>query len=171
MTDRRPKGQCRRCFDLGIYAPGCASCLQSKNFISKTARKKARSDARKKKAGITPRTKPAGRRKGVVYELFIVSAEWRDIRVRLWAEQGRFCAACGNTEDLHVHHMTYARLGGNELLSDLVGLCAACHSDVHDLHRAEGGSLQAFTEELVAARSGRVPGRTRPSPYVLRLHR
>ena len=94
-----------------------------------------------------------GKRKKVSYSLFIVSAEWRQIRVRFWAKQGRFCAACGSTENLHVHHKTYERLGGNELLTDLVGLCASCHGDVHDLHRAEGGSLQALTEELVAARS------------------
>jgi 5-methylcytosine-specific restriction endonuclease McrA len=54
-----------------------------------------------------------------------------------WTKYGRFCKACGSKKNLHVHHVTYERFG-NELLTDLLGLCYTCHKGVHELHRKTG---------------------------------
>lgn len=40
------------------------------------------------------------------------------------------CRGCGTVDNLHVHHLTYERLG-RELLTDLVTLCAGCHRKQH----------------------------------------
>lgn len=37
---------------------------------------------------------------------------------------------CGETEDLHLHHMTYERVGAEDL-ADLTPLCPTCHHMVH----------------------------------------
>ncbi len=62
------------------------------------------------------------------YEAYMKSSKWR------WKAKARrkldkyMCQACGarNTK-LDVHHVSYARLG-NENMSDLITVCRECHS-------------------------------------------
>lgn len=90
-------------------------------------------------------TTPQGKK----YDAYINSKEWASKRAEYWGRYGRSCKAnlCDATTDLHVHHHTYERLG-NELLSDLVGLCRAHHEEVHARHDASGRkeSLTRVTE-------------------------
>ena len=44
---------------------------------------------------------------------------------------GHKCSICGETENLNVHHLTYARVGC-EKLSDLEVLCRGCHENEHE---------------------------------------
>lgn len=47
---------------------------------------------------------------------------------------GKKCFACGSRRGpLHIHHLTYVRLG-NEQLRDLRPLCVPCHREVTALH-------------------------------------
>jgi 5-methylcytosine-specific restriction endonuclease McrA len=41
------------------------------------------------------------------------------------------CTECGATQDLEVHHIVPRRLGGPDDPSNLITLCAACHSRLH----------------------------------------
>jgi predicted HNH restriction endonuclease len=52
-----------------------------------------------------------------------------------------------------VHHMSYDHLG-NEPLADLMGLCSACHREVHKNHRATGRhkDLRQVTLEFIKLR-------------------
>jgi 5-methylcytosine-specific restriction endonuclease McrA len=72
------------------------------------------------------------------YHKFIKSERWKAVCEVYWRRKGRFCQACGATQNLHVHHMTYDRFGGREALSDLMGLCYTCHREVHALHKRGG---------------------------------
>jgi 5-methylcytosine-specific restriction endonuclease McrA len=64
------------------------------------------------------------------YEAYLASPEWRALRRRaIRRDEGR-CVKCGSKMPLQVHHLTYARMG-HEQLDDLVTLCKACHELTH----------------------------------------
>lgn len=42
-----------------------------------------------------------------------------------------FCCACGDTEDLHNHHVYPKSLGGGDEDSNLITLCCSCHYKIH----------------------------------------
>lgn len=84
------------------------------------------------------------------YHKFIKSERWKAISALYWLKNGRKCRACGAGKNLHVHHMDYARFGGKELLSDLMGLCYTCHREVHTRHRRTGRKdLRTVTVQYV----------------------
>jgi len=67
------------------------------------------------------------------YEKYIrSSSKWKTICVQIRNRDDNKCKLCDSTEKLHVHHLTYKRLG-NERPEDLVTLCELCHSDQHKL--------------------------------------
>lgn len=108
----------------------------------------------------------AGRR----YESYINSKAWAKKRQQYWKEFGRSCkvADCGATAGLHVHHHTYDRLG-EELMSDLVGLCEQHHDQVHDVYEKERNqrSLTSVTERVTGiklTRTTRVQASKPPKP-------
>jgi len=76
-------------------------------------------------------------RMGPEYTKYIRSDAWKAKCKLYWLKNGAWCKACGRTDHLHVHHMTYDHLR-REPLTDLVGLCYACHREVHKLHRMGG---------------------------------
>ena len=76
---------------------------------------------------INPERK-ARRRK--IYKAFLASAAWRRIRAEKLAASPS-CElqhqGCLGAEQPTVHHTTYARFGGDELMQDLQRACAPCH--------------------------------------------
>lgn len=64
------------------------------------------------------------------YQAFLASAAWRRIRAQKLAESPT-CElqhpGCVGPEQPTVHHRTYVRFGGKELMSDLQRACAPCH--------------------------------------------
>lgn len=73
------------------------------------------------------------RHKKVKYGEYLQSEDWQEIRgVRLWVD-GNKCQSCGSIKHLHVHHLTYKRLGHEEI-EDLVTVCKDCHKELHDYH-------------------------------------
>ena len=79
------------------------------------------------------------------YTEYVASAVWGSTRMR-YRKSGRSldCFLCGFDGGTLLHHKTYERVG-EELLDDLVPLCAPCHKMVHDLHRE--GSLPSLDPE------------------------
>lgn len=70
------------------------------------------------------------------YQLYIDSAQWREVRLtRLTIDRCR-CQGCGTGLDLHVHHLTYERFGNEDVYTDLVTVCGTCHRRIHEAHRA-----------------------------------
>lgn len=55
------------------------------------------------------------------------SCHWLHIRRLAIARDKHCCIDCGESDDLHVHHLTYKH-EGNEQLDELITLCQGCHA-------------------------------------------
>lgn len=88
-----------------------------------------------------------------VYLNYIKSERWQQKRREVFAHYGKKCYACGTTKGaIHVHHLTYARLG-HERVSDLIPLCVKCHKEVTRIYRKNRyRGLHRVTMEYVASK-------------------
>lgn len=63
---------------------------------------------------------------------YMQSSEWLALKhVRLTIDNNQ-CVHCHSTTNLHLHHITYARLGV-EKISDVCILCSTCHNNLHKI--------------------------------------
>jgi hypothetical protein len=62
---------------------------------------------------------------------YLQSPEWKEKVAQVKARDGYKCVVTGVTTQLEVHHITYERLG-NEDLSDLVTVTRKVHQKIHD---------------------------------------
>ena len=97
-----------------------------------------------------------------VYEQYITSPAWSARRFAYFQRHVYECRACGAGERLHLHHVTYERMG-NEYDDDLMPLCEPCHVAVHKYHAKKhaGKSLASSTAEVVAYKRGEPVGQKR----------
>lgn len=68
------------------------------------------------------------------YNDYLQTDTWHAKRDKALAYYGRKCYLCGVTGDdvqIDVHHNTYERVGGSELMSDLIPLCREHHEMFH----------------------------------------
>lgn len=75
---------------------------------------------------------PGKKPKYVDYGDYIHSEQWQSVRRRRLQLDGYQCQRCGTGTNLVVHHISYAHLGQPGEVEDLVTLCKACHSEVHE---------------------------------------
>ncbi len=61
---------------------------------------------------------------------YLASLTWKQKRDKVWRRAGGVCEGCMEAAATQVHHLSY-RHWGNELLFELVALCAACHERCH----------------------------------------
>ena len=73
------------------------------------------------------------------YHRYLESEEWGNKRADVLARDDEKCEHCGGYFYLHVHHLTYERVGA-ESLDDLLTLCRSCHEAVHQRVRLYCGS-------------------------------
>ena len=71
------------------------------------------------------------------YKAYMRSNEWKvKKRERIAIDQG--CVMCGRPLDkirsIQVHHITYQRLGNENVLTDLCTLCGSCHKELHNFY-------------------------------------
>ncbi|MCD8418864.1 hypothetical protein J2Q11_14130 [Tenacibaculum finnmarkense genomovar finnmarkense] len=64
------------------------------------------------------------------YVNYLNSAEWKNLRIRVFERDKNTCQECKNKTAEQVHHITYENLF-NEPLEDLVSVCVECHSEIH----------------------------------------
>ena len=77
------------------------------------------------------------------YREYLKTASWRATRNRARRLAGWRCQRCGSGRPpLHVHHLTYDRLG-HEWDQDLEVLCAGCHQGTH-IQAGEQGPLRHY---------------------------
>lgn len=71
------------------------------------------------------------------YSAYLQSPTWRTKRFGA-LKLARFrCEECGSKgKDLHVHHVSYVRVGGDETPEDLQVLCSDCHYHHHSVAKA-----------------------------------
>lgn len=78
-------------------------------------------------------------REAQIYELrtmpygeYLKTDHWKSLRARMLKRANYSCQLCNASNvSLHVHHRTYENRG-DEDYSDLIVLCAPCHSKFHD---------------------------------------
>ena len=109
------------------------------------------------KRGTTPLPKVNARqqaKKRAAYKSYLSSAAWKAIRKAALERAGGRCERectvrenwitwvhrCEETEKLTVHHLTYARFGGDELPDDLLVLCQSCHREIEAMKGKRGAS-------------------------------
>jgi len=73
--------------------------------------------------------------KQISHREYLKSPLWKDIRARAIKHYGEVCGKCGQYGN-DVHHLTYDRVGGEELIEDLQVLCRDCHEAIHSIERA-----------------------------------
>lgn len=64
------------------------------------------------------------------YREYLESSHWDNIRLARLKKDGYQCQICGSGKNLCVHHLTYDRIG-REQMDDLITLCQECHEKVH----------------------------------------
>lgn len=78
------------------------------------------------------------------YDEYIKSKQWKAKADETKRLAGYRCQVCNSSdEELHAHHRTYERLG-EELQSDLICLCAKCHSLFHNGGRVIENELNTY---------------------------
>lgn len=70
----------------------------------------------------------------VIHRQYLNSPLWKKVRLSAIKHYGEICAKCGEHGN-DVHHLTYDRVGGDELLEDLQVLCRECHEAIHTAER------------------------------------
>lgn len=68
------------------------------------------------------------------YAAYLLSEAWANKRDHALAIYQHRCAACGTSERLHVHHLTYERIFREEM-SDLLVLCQIHHEAAEEMVR------------------------------------
>lgn len=70
----------------------------------------------------------------LVHRSYLNSPVWKSKRLEALEFYGCICARCG-CHGTDVHHKTYERTGGAELMDDLEILCRDCHKAHHSVDR------------------------------------
>jgi len=66
------------------------------------------------------------------YRRYIKSRVWKSVRDAKLESTDYRCEECGEqAEIMQVHHLTYERCGGKELMEDLESKCKHCHGVEH----------------------------------------
>lgn len=108
--------------------PGSGLSLCSRSEASKQG-KIEKKFKRKLKAFLRDEKKS----KRIVHAEYMSSDKWRFFRKQIILDRGCMCERCGKSEHqslMHVHHLTYARLG-HELPDDVKLYCVGCHKLMH----------------------------------------
>lgn len=71
------------------------------------------------------------------YQLYLQSEAWNQKKHQRMAIDNYTCQACGcrgtSRNPLEIHHLTYTRIGSEDLYTDLVTVCRSCHTTIHSL--------------------------------------
>ena len=65
------------------------------------------------------------------YDEYLKTQDWAEKRKKVFRRADNICEGCGIEVADSVHHLTYDRVGGDEMLFDLVAICSGCHEKVH----------------------------------------
>jgi hypothetical protein len=66
-----------------------------------------------------------------IHQYYLNSRRWKIKRQKVFAELGEVCYKCGSIVNIQVHHLTYMNWL-EELSEQLIPLCPACHTWIHD---------------------------------------
>jgi hypothetical protein len=61
---------------------------------------------------------------------YLASDDWKQ-KSRLILDRDKVCRVCERKESCDTHHLTYERVGFENLETDLIGVCRNCHNRIH----------------------------------------
>lgn len=99
-----------------------------------------------------------------------------EIPKSLYDMMPKYCANCGATEDLNIHHVIPIALGGKTVISNLVVLCTECHKKIHGRGNIEEINHSELIRKGIAARkakglhTGRNPADREPIKKLIAQH-
>lgn len=64
------------------------------------------------------------------YINYLKSDKWKNLRLKILERDNYICQNCKTNKACHVHHLTYDRIG-RENLEDLIAICLDCHIKEH----------------------------------------
>lgn len=82
-----------------------------------------------------------------LHRQYLRSEVWKKKRLEALEFYGCICNRC-NEHGTDVHHKTYERVGGGELMEDLEVLCRTCHEAHHAIERATKGFCRKSRDGL-----------------------
>lgn len=82
------------------------------------------------------------------YSAYMKSLGWSKRKAAYFQTHDRSCIVCGTSERIHLHHLSYDRLGC-ETDDDLRPLCEKHHAAAHENHRLFGGTLREATLRFI----------------------
>jgi HNH endonuclease len=62
------------------------------------------------------------------------SEEYNLLRKKVLDQDAWRCQTCGSLNDLHVHHLVQRSKLGDDVMDNLIALCASCHKMQHRFH-------------------------------------
>lgn len=68
------------------------------------------------------------------YEDYIHTEHWKSIKKQAYEYWGKACVKCGRKTKLNMHHLTYFRIGHENIYMDVCPLCKNCHLKEHMAH-------------------------------------
>lgn len=86
------------------------------------------------------------RYKEMKYEDYLKTSHWKSVREKRKELDGHQCFICGSTRELNVHHLSYERLGAENIETDMVTLCHGCHATLHRIKDQTKEELQRAIE-------------------------
>lgn len=109
---------------MGLYDPNLKRDRQLRDAIARARDERAEL--------ISAQYQVSGEARLAEYQEHLRSPEWQTIRALVFARCGGWCEQDGcHRRATQVHHLTYDRLGWEEL-TDLMGLCGPCHKAISD---------------------------------------
>lgn len=70
-----------------------------------------------------------------LYNEYMKSEEWNKKSLERLKIDDFQCVLCGCNGFLEVHHISYKRLGNENVYEDLVSVCPRCHVLLHNYYR------------------------------------
>jgi hypothetical protein len=81
------------------------------------------------------------------YEDYLETKHWQQFKEKYAHKHKKQCTMCDNKENIHLHHITYERVG-NETFEDVVYLCSGCHLKVHQTDIKDTKVLGGFVTKI-----------------------
>jgi len=64
------------------------------------------------------------------YNAYLETPQWQTLRLAVFKRDGYLCQHCHKARATDAHHLTYVRMG-HEDLADLLSVCKSCHETIH----------------------------------------
>lgn len=74
---------------------------------------------------------------GEDYQRYLESDHWKTVRAQRLKIDENKCAFCHSEKELRVHHISYERVGHENVDYDLITLCKSCHERLHEIKKRE----------------------------------